>query len=454
MRKLQATIGTFIISIITYSLSWAQVGHVLQHVGAHNTSMGGAATAMPLDVAGTMQWNVAGLSAFDEKKLSLNAGIFFSDPEIFSSVQTPNGVFSGSTGDDRGASMLPSAVFIWGDEDSRHTFGISASGVAGFGVTFPQSTDNPITLPQSQRGFGRIESEYNLLQFGFAYSYELTNKLSIGIKPTGNFATLEIEPNPLAVPDPNKGFPVSDNATTFGAGVDLGIFFASGTGFNVGASYKTPQFFGDFESNNTFLDGSQADDVRFNLDYPAIYSFGLGYSQQIFDLAVDYRYIDYTNTDGFDERGWSIAETGNFAGFPTGAVKGFGWESIHVVSLGVQYKGIENLPLRAGYTYNSNPIDPEVTFLSAPATAVIQDAYQIGFGYQINERLTINAAYHHGSSRGRTNGPLLNPTPDVAGGPWNAQTNPLGKIPGSEVGFDMTTDMVIFGVVFAFNSNS
>jgi len=438
--------------MITFSQSKAQSGHVLQHVGAFNTSMGGASTAMPLDIAGTMQWNVAGLSAFNEKKLSLNAGIFFSDPDIFSTVQTPNGAFSGSTGDDRGASMLPSAVFIWGNRDSRHTFGVSASGVAGFGVTFPQSSDNPITLPQSQGGFGRIESEYNLLQFGFAYTYQLTDRLSIGIKPTGNFATLEIAPNPLAVPDANKGFPVSDNATAFGVGVDLGLFYRTETGLSVGASYKTPQFFGDFESENTFLDGSRADDVSFNLDYPAIYSFGLGYSQNSFDIAVDYRFIDYANTDGFEETGWEIAQAGNFAGFPTGAVKGFGWESIHVLSMGVQYSGIQKLPIRAGYIYNTNPIDSDVAFLSAPATAVIQDSFQIGFGYEINPRLTINTAYHHGSSMGQTSGLLLNPTPDVAGGPGNAQTNPLGKVPGSEVAFDMTTDMLIFGVVFNFTN--
>jgi len=190
--------------------------------------------------------------------------------------------------------------------------------------------------------------------------------------------------------------------------------------------------------------------VRFNLDYPAIYSFGLGYSQNSFDVAVDYRFIDYANTDGFEETGWEIAQSGNFAGFPTGAVKGFGWESIHVLSMGVQYSGIQKLPLRVGYTFNTNPIDPDVAFLSAPATAVIQDAFQFGIGYELGPRLTVNTAYHHGSSRGQTSGPLLNPTPDVAGGPWNAQTNPLGKVPGSQVGFDMTTDMLIFGVVFNF----
>ena len=39
----------------------SQAGHIMQGVGAVNMSMGGAATAQPLDISGAMQWNPATL---------------------------------------------------------------------------------------------------------------------------------------------------------------------------------------------------------------------------------------------------------------------------------------------------------------------------------------------------------------------------------------------------------
>jgi long-chain fatty acid transport protein len=79
-----------------------------------------------------------------------------------------------------------------------------------------------------------------------------------------------------------------------------------------------------------------------------------GTSNTKFDFALDYRLVDYKNTDGFKEKGWT----------PTASVKGFGWENISIVSAGVQFKGIEKLPLRAGYTYSSNPINSALAFSS------------------------------------------------------------------------------------------
>ncbi|MEA1786409.1 outer membrane protein transport protein [Arenibacter sp. GZD96] len=444
------TLYLVILFALLYGHSEAQVGHVLQGVGATNTAMGGAATGQPLDINGALLWNPASLSAFSGRHLSFNAGLFFSDPSISSTVPTENGPFSGHTADDRGTSLLPSLAYVWGKPDSKHTFGVSAFGVSGFGVTFPESQDNPITLPQSAGGFGRIESDYALLQLSFAYAYQLTDKIAIGIQPNLNYATLEVNPNPLATPSQTLGYPNSDTADAIGFGVQVGVFYDSGSGLKLGASYKSPQLFSDFNFNNTFLDGSEAPGVDFNMDYPAIYSLGLGYSKGQFDYALDYRYIDYENTDGFKKAGWQLAESGDFAGFPTGAVQGFGWQSISVISTGLQYKGIAKLPLRIGYTYSENPIDEKFAFLSSPATAIIKNAFQFGFSYAIHDRLHLDATYHHGSSSGSTKGPLLNPTPDIAGGPWNAITNPTGAVPGSEVAFDMTTDLVILGFRYSF----
>lgn len=416
----------------------AQTGHIMQGAGAVNMSMGGAATGQPLDISGALQWNPASISTFDDKEIKFDIGLFFSSPKLYSTVpefdnmgQPTGNFFSGSTEDDRGISPLPSLAFVWGKKDSKHTFGASAIGISGFGVTFPENMSNPINMPQSMGGFGRIESDYMLLQVGFTWAYEITEKFSIGIEPTFNFATLELMPNPTAGPN-TSGYPSTDKATALGFGGQIGLFYQSLTGFKAGISYKTPQVFNDFEFENTYLDGSKTN-TEFNMDYPAIYSIGLGYSLTNFDFALDYRLIDYENTNGFNETGWTN----------TASVKGFGWDNVNVISAGIQYKGLDKLPIRIGYTYSSNPISSDVTFFNIPATAVIKNAYQIGFSYVISDKFTLDAVYHHGTSSGKTSGQVLNPN-------FVSTANPLGAIPGSNVSYDMTTDLIMFGVSYKF----
>ena len=319
-----------LITLLFASTLFAQTGHVMQGVGAVNMSMGGAATAQPLDISGAMQWNPAALSTFDQKIIKFDLGLFFSAPELNSIVPIfdlngqPTGNFmSGTTADDRGISPMPALAMVWGKEDSKHTFGVSAFGISGFGVTFPESTTNPINMPQSMGGFGKIESDYMLLQVGFSWAYELSDKFSIGVQPTMNYAALELMPNPTANPT-QAGYPSTDKATALGFGAQFGVFFDTGSGFKLGASYKTTQKFSEFEFNNTYLDGSTATN-NFQMDYPAILSFGLGYSKGNFDFALDYRSVDYENTDGFSKTGWT----------QTASVAGFGWKNINIISAGL-----------------------------------------------------------------------------------------------------------------------
>ncbi len=450
---------------------FAQAGHVMQGIGAVNMSMGGAATAQPLDINGAMQWNPATLSAFDGKIVSFNIGAFFSSPELSSSL--PAGMLgagapavSGMTEDDRGVSPMPSLAFMWGKEGSKHTFGVSAFGISGFGVTFPEEANNPlspdfnpalesnpINYPQSAMGFGHIESDYLLLQIGLAYSYEITDKISIGLQPTFNYAALELAPNPVATPDfpppfgEGRGYPVADKASAIGFGGQVGIFYDSGGILKLGASYKSKQYFGELDFNQKYVDGSEAPNAQFTMNYPAIYSVGMGLSGGKFDFALDFRYVDYENTEGFQESGWQVRESGPFEGFPTGAVNGFGWKSITILSIGLQYQATERLPIRIGYTYSSNPIDDELTFFSIPATAVVENAAQIGFSYVINNKIDLSAVYHYGFRGDGASGQLLNPS-------LITPNNPLGKVPGSSVSYDMSTSMIQVGINYSFGKNS
>lgn len=463
-----------LVVLLFTTATFAQAGHLMAGVGSVNTSMGGAATAQPIDISGAIQWNPAALSTFDSKILNIDVGLFFASPELSSTLPT-NMMFTGSpevtgiTTDDKGVSPMPAIAMVWGKPDSKLTFGASAFGVSGFGVDFAEETNlpmdnlgnpnpnwdptnsNPISYPQMMSGFGHIKSNYMLMQIGFTVAYELSDKFSVGFTPNFNYASLEIAPNPTSAPSQTLGYPESDVAKTTGIGGQIGLFFDSGKGFKLGASYKTKQTLGDLKFKNTYLDGTDAIENQFDMDFPAILSFGAGYSTETIDLAVDYRMVDYENTDGFAESGWVIADEGIMAGYPTGAVKGFGWKNMNIISAGIQYKGIDKLPLRVGYTYSSNPIDEDLAFFSVSAPAVIKNAFQFGFGYEISDNFTLNGVYHHGSSGGKTEGTLMSPIPSDFGGPWHATANPLGAIPGTKVGYEMSTDLIMLGISYTFS---
>lgn len=438
-------------SLLLANLTMAQTGHTMQGAGTVNMSMGGAATAQPVDIGGALLWNPASISSFNKKILSVNLGLFSASPQISSSLPagamgTGSPAVSGTTKDDKGLSIMPALAMVWGKEESKHSFGLSAFGVSGFGVTFPEEANNPmsssfdpskssnpVNYPQQAGGFGRLESNYMVLQVGFTYAYKLTNNISIGLQPNVDYHALKLSPNPLSSPDPNKGYPATNNTSSIGFGGQAGVFYNSKSGLKFGASYKTMQYFGDLKFKNSYMDGSTAPANSFTMNYPSILSIGTGYSKGAFDLALDYRQIFYSNTAGFTDKGWTSAAS----------VKGFGWKDISVVAFGAQYKGIKKLPIRAGYTYSGNPIDPKLAFFSSPAPAIIKNAFQVGAGYQISEGLTINGVYHYGTSSGSTSGQLLSPMAVTT-------TNPYGAIPGTSVSYSMTTWMIMFGINYTF----
>lgn len=447
MKKIILQVGFLLFSTFAFS----QAGHIMQGVGAFNMSMGGASTGQPLDISGALQWNPASISAFNNKIIKLDVGLFFSSPELSSSLSAGmmgpgSPAVSGVTKDARDPSIMPALAMVWGKENSKHTFGLSAFGISGFGVTFPEELNqpmsasfnpalnsNPINYPQQAGGFGRIKSDYMLLQIGFTWAYEITDKLSLGVEPTFNYGALQLMPNPTANPSA-AGYPSTDKASTSGFGAQFGVYYDSKMGFKAGVSYKTTQNLSELEFENTYLDNSTGTN-KFDMDYPAILSFGLGYSKSDFDLALDYRMVDYKNTNGFSETGWT----------PTASVKGFGWDNVSILSAGLQYKGIAKLPLRLGYTYSSNPIGSDVAFFNIPATAIIKNAFQFGFSYAATNNISLDAVYHHGSSDGKTSGQMLNPM-------MVSEANPYGAVPGTTVGYEMTTDLVMIGISYKFDA--
>ena len=277
------------------SFLWAQTGNLMQGAGAVNISMGGASTGQALDATGALLWNPASASAFDKKTVAFDMGILSQSPSLY--YNSSGSSWGGGSGvdkvtkDDKGITIVPSLSMIFGNKSGKHTWGISIINAANFGVLFPENKQNPINYPPYYGGYGKLESHYFLLQVGVTYAYKVSDRFSIGIKPVFGMASLKMQPNPFAKPSFSAGYPNSKNAFAFGIGLQAGLYYTAKTGFKVGISYQTTQYFSDFQFKNTYHSGIDAPNNKFKLNLPVILSAGVGYSAKSLYIEIYNRRI-------------------------------------------------------------------------------------------------------------------------------------------------------------------
>ena len=407
----------------------AQTGHVLNGIGPVNQSMAGASTAAPVDAAGALMWNPASISALERSEFEFGFELLVPTARVRSSVTMP-GPMSGSTSSDAGASPIPSFSFVYDIPDSPWTVGMGAVGIGGFGVDYPASTSNPIFLAPPN-GFGSVYSQFQMLQMSPTISYQVNDRWSVGFAPTIDWAQLAVDPACFSPPDDANGdmnptYPSAAHAdSAWGFGAQLGVLYRGPSGWNLGASYKSTQSFETFKFNSSDEVGNPRS-LSLDLDFPAIASFGVGYTGfEDWVLDLDLRYIDYGNTDGFQESGFE----------PDASVAGFGWDSILVAAFGAQYRLDDHWTLRGGYAWNENPISDAQSTFNLPAPAVVQQHLALGFSYCIDEHWCFDFGYRHGFQNS-IEGPIAHPT--------------FGTVPGSSVENSLSTDSVMFGLRVAF----
>ena len=422
--------------LLAFFPAQAQYGPLLSGVGPVNRSMAGTSVAAPLDGLGALYWNPATTSALPGSSLDFGIELLSAPTRLSSQLPAnafgrgnPPIIISGSDRGDNGVFPLPSVGLIYRPDDSPWTYGLGVFAAAGFGVNYPASTTNPILMPQPPNGagLGSIFSEFQVLQIAPTISLQLSDRLSIGGGPMLNLAQLRADPLFLASPNANGSYPSGTHTReTWGGGFQAGVYYKLNAGWQVGASFKSPQWFEPFRFQSTNEKG-QPRETRFNLDLPMITSVGVGYSG--FDrwlLATDFRYIDFASANGFRQSGFG----------PTGAVQGLGFRSIFAVSLGAQYQMTDALSLRAGYSYNDNPIADSQSSFNVASPVILQHTLYVGASYRVGDSLTLSLAYAH-AFENSIEGPLV---------------TPFGAVPGSSVRNTTSADTLVLGATVRFGA--
>ena len=407
-------------------------GHVLHGSGAINASLGGAGIARAYDVLGTAM-NPATLAGM-RAHATINAEFFSPDRTLSSRVAAgafgpsfgPPSDLAGRTRSGSRLSILPALGLVYSPAGHDVTVGAVFQGIAGFGVDYDasQMTDpkpNPILTPQPPGGFGfgRIFSEYKLMTLKVAVAGNITPRLKAGFALVPAMSELQVDPFPATNPvDANgDGFPSYPNTgfdKALGFGFQVGATYDLTERLRAGVNFSSPIWFDSFEWEVTD-EGVSSRTISFNLDYPAIAGVGLAFrARPDTDLLLDVRRIFYGQTDGFDREGFG----------PTGAVQGFGWESIWVVATGVQFQASERLRLRLGYNYNNNPVPSRLSFFNVEAPAIMKHRLTAGVGFDLSELWQVNLTYYHAFHEKFT-GPFVGAS---------------GPVPNTSVSSEMTED--------------
>jgi long-chain fatty acid transport protein len=365
---------------------------MLRSVGAVNASVGGTATAMPLDALGALYWNPASISALPKNEMSFGLELVQAKSRVKSSVSSPYAI-SGSTKGESGVVPAPSMGLVWSkSRRSPYTFGLGMGAVGGAASLYPHTpfmvngtpnfNANPVLM-----NHGRSATVI-VLQVTPTVSVQLTKRMSVGVAPIIDLASLNVNPMSLGrqIDEPLMTY---GTRYVWGGGFQVGTLYDFQNHFKAGFMFKSPIWAEKLYFAGTYYDAQRnpvADTNTFQLNLPMTLSAGIsfdGFRDTV--IGMDFRYLDYANTSGLN------------AGVnpQTGVVEGLGWESVFAITLGAERKINNRTKVRIGYAWNENPIPGRSAALCISAPMITQHVFSCGLSYAIAKDLELAAAYSH-----------------------------------------------------------
>jgi long-chain fatty acid transport protein len=265
--------------------------------------------------------------------------------------------------------------------------GLTVYGNGGMNTDYAANTLNfgPGGTKNILAGSGRLGVDLNQLLVAPTVAWKFATTQSVGLSPLigyqwfkasglDSFSGLSQTPSALT----DQGYD-----KVFGIGVRIGYLWNISPEFSVGAAYSSPVFMQNFDKYR----GLFAEDGGFDLPQSA--ALGVGWQAlPSLRVGVDYKWIDYAGVASVGNSSRNSSQLGTNDG------PGFGWHSISVIKIGTDWKVAEALTLRAGYSYNQNPIHPSDVTFNILAPGVIQHHATLGATYAFGSH-ELSAAYSH-----------------------------------------------------------
>ncbi len=403
----------------------AQPGVYMPGAGAVHGGMAGVSTATPIDALGALYWNPAAIGRLGRNEVSIGGAFIYPDIYVSSSRPRLDGtVVSGRTRSDNGFPLVPSIGLVSKlDDESPLTFGFGLIALGGGGVNFPGDTTNPILSPTGPLGqfvLGPTFANMQLLQLSPTISYQVTDRLVVGVGPTVDINLVSFDPAYFAPPNqipgtPNTFLSATNSRPFWGGGVRAGLVYSLTDTLDLGFGYTSPQWLETWKFNSRDNLGNPRT-LSLDASLPAIYSWGVAWRGiERLTLGVDMRYFDYKNTDLF---GTSIRDGG------------LGWDSAFAVALGGNYQMTDRIAVRGGYQYNTNPLENTRALFNIQAPAIIQHTISVGTSLKLTEDMSMSIGYAYGFE--------------------NSINGVVDRIPNTNVGLEASSHSLLFNLQVKF----
>lgn len=348
---------------LTSQVALATNGYFAESYGIKADGVAGAGIAFPQDSL-TIATNPAGLASVPD---GFDAGVDIFRPKREATL-VQGGTAESFDGNASTTFYIPSLGFAK-HLSPNFTFGVALFGNGGLDTNY---SSNPFAR------FGATGSAGVDLQQAFlspAVSWAITPHQSLGLalnlgyqrftaKGIGLFGAFSEDPANVS----NNG-----HDTSYGAGVRLGWIGHVNEYLAFGATWQSKTYMGKFGDYS----GLFADQGGF--DIPSTYGVGLALTPTpAWTVALDWQRIEYS---GVASVGNSIASL--FSGVPLGANNGpgFGWHDVSVARLGTAYRIEEHWTLRAGVSFNHQPVQPPETFFNILAPGVVETHVTAGLSW-------------------------------------------------------------------------
>ncbi len=386
LKKITATAGVALAAgTLVATEAYATEGYFQNAIGARSKGMAGAGVANSKD-ATAITLNPAGL-VHAGRQFNGSVSVFMP----FREYQGQGSPFTVKS--KKNIFLVPNMAYSQPYNDTT-TLGISLSGNGGMNTTYGNDTGN---IFGSKAGIDLTQ-----VNISFGFGKQIGKYFSIGVAPIlavqrfkayglAGFAGSSVRPGNVT----GRGYDYS-----FGGGVRFGAEWQLDDNIRIGASYQTKLLMSRFKKYSGLFAESG------DFDIPSNFQIGVAFdvTPQL-TLMADYRYINYSEIAAISN---SISNfgIGGLLGANNGA--GFGWKDVQTIKFGAEYAATDNLTIRAGYSYNTNPIPKTETIFNTLAPAVVQHHITAGGTFQFSE----NSAFEFAAAivpTGKTKGGATSP---------------------------------------------
>ena len=225
-------------------------------------------------------------------------------------------------------------------------------------------------------GAGRLGVDMMQLIVAPTAAYKLSDSQSVGVSPLLVYQRFKAD-GLGAFGVANAGYDSSS-----GLGVRLGYLGKLGDKVSVGASYSPKIAMSKFSKYAGLFAGQG------NFDIPENYTLGISVqATPAVTLAMDYQRIKYAGVSSVGNPSTSSGAMGADNG------PGFGWASIGVWKLGVQWQVSPKWTVRAGVNVGGNPVQSRDASFNTLAPGVVTSHYTAGATYALSPSTELTVSY-------------------------------------------------------------